>query len=88
VAISTVGVSLENPLDYHLFMAGFSEMVAQVDPAVVLCYGSAPLACEQFVEVVCYPTRWQGIRQARKQAEQAKRQHLNWNVYLETGNGG
>lgn len=92
VALSTVGVPLERPLDYQLFMAGFGEMVARLDPAVVLCYGPAPLACQQFVEVICYPTRWQGIRQARKQAEQAKGQHpdpssLNTTVYLETTNG-
>lgn len=66
VAISTVGVQLENPLEYHLFLEGFTEMVRRLNPAIVLCYGPAPGVCSQLTEVVCYETRWQGIRQARK----------------------
>lgn len=67
VAISTVGVRVEEPLEYHLFLAGFTEMVRRIQPAVVLCYGPAPTACHTLADVVCYPTRWHGIRQARQQ---------------------
>lgn len=72
VAISTVGVQLEDPLEYHLFLEGFTEMVRRLDPAVVLCYGPAPSACSQLVEVVYYETRWRGIRQARKNGRQRR----------------
>jgi hypothetical protein len=41
-------------------------MVARLEPAVVLSYGPLPAGCRELVEVVEYPTRWTGIRQARR----------------------
>jgi len=66
VAVSTVGVTLNNPLDYQLFLDGFMEMVQRLEPVVVLCYGRLPAACHERVEVVPYPTRWTNIRAARR----------------------
>ena len=68
VAVSTVGVKLEEPLAYTLFMDGFQEMVARLSPTRVLCYGKVPEACQTLVEVRSFPTRWEGIRKARKGA--------------------
>ena len=65
VAVSTVGLKLDQPWSYHLFLDGFEEMVRRLRPSAVLCYGSIPNACRQMAEVVCYPTRWDGIRAAR-----------------------
>ncbi|MEW5985006.1 MAG: DUF4417 domain-containing protein [Chloroflexota bacterium] len=65
VALSTVGVNLGHSLEYQLFIDGFQEMVRRLQPSRVLCYGSAPAACHELVEVTTYPTRWQGIRAAR-----------------------
>jgi hypothetical protein len=66
VALSAVGVRLEDPLERYLFEEGFREMVARLEPAVVLSYGPLPAGCRELVEVVEYPTRWTGIRQARR----------------------
>lgn len=66
VAISTVGVKLEQPMAYSLFMAGFEEMLAQLQPTAVLCYGRIPAACQQQVEVVTYPTRWESYRRTQQ----------------------
>lgn len=68
VAIGTVGVRLEQTLEYDLFMDGFYEMVRRLEPVLVLSYGPAPAACRELVEIVTYPTRWQGIRQARQRS--------------------
>jgi hypothetical protein len=65
-----VGVRLEQPLEYGLFMDGFCEMVRRLEPAVVLSYGPAPASCRELVEVVTYPTRWTDIRSARRDAVQ------------------
>ena len=66
VAVSTVGVPLTDALAYGLFVQGFRVMVDRLRPTVVLCYGQIPSVCRQLVEVICYPTRWAGIRQAKK----------------------
>ena len=71
VALSAVGVRLDDPLEEYLFREGFREMVTRLEPAVVLSYGPLPAWTHELVEVVAYPTRWQGIRRARKW--QAKR---------------
>lgn len=66
-AVAAVGVNLDQPLDYQLFLDGFWEMVQQLEPVVVLCYGLAPVACHELVEVVAYPTQWTNIRAARRE---------------------
>ena len=66
VAMSAVGVNLDAPLEYRLFVDGFVEMVRRLEPIVVLSYGSLPTACHELVEVVTYPTRWTNIRAARR----------------------
>ena len=67
VAVSAVGVGLDRPLEGYLFREGFREMVARLEPTVALSYGPLPAGCRELVEVVEYPTRWEGIRAARKQ---------------------
>jgi hypothetical protein len=69
VAVATVGVRLERPWEYRLFLDGFEAMVQRLQPSRVLCYGRAPEACRQLVEIVTYPTRWEGIRAAREGGE-------------------
>ena len=66
VAVSAVGVNLDNPLEYRLFVDGFQEMVSRLAPTVVLAYGPLPEACSRLVETVSYPTRWTNIRVARQ----------------------
>jgi hypothetical protein len=66
VAVSAVGVSLNAPLEYGLFVDGFTEMVRRLEPGVVLSYGRLPADCHKLVEVVTYPTRWTNIRAARQ----------------------
>lgn len=72
VAVSAVGVQLEDPLEGYLFREGFREMAARLEPAVVLSYGPLPAGCCELVEVVTYPTRWEGIRQARRQGQRRR----------------
>lgn len=66
VAVSAVGVDVNAPLEYRLFIDGFAEMVRRLEPIVVLSYGRLPTACHDLVKVVAYPTRWTNIRAARQ----------------------
>jgi len=63
VAVSTVGVQRS---DQHHFAQGFREMLARIEPSGVLCYGKLPADLASLVEVYPYPTRWEGIQQARQ----------------------
>jgi hypothetical protein len=65
LAVSTLGLRLERPLEYQLFLDGFREMVQRLRPSLVLCYGRAPAVCHRLSEVIPYPTRWSNIRAAR-----------------------
>ena len=74
VAIATVGLRWRQDLAAKsLFLAGFREMMRRLAPSLVLCYGSIPAACHELAEIICYPTRWQNIRQARAWAERRRR---------------
>jgi hypothetical protein len=66
VAVSAVGVNVDAPLEYRLFVDGFTEMVQRLQPLAVLSYGRLPTVCYELVEVVTYPTRWTNIRSARR----------------------
>jgi hypothetical protein len=66
VAVSAVGVDMAQPLERHLFLEGFREMVRQLEPVLVLGYGPLPAACHALVDIVTYPTRWTNIRAARR----------------------
>ncbi|MCB0078950.1 MAG: DUF4417 domain-containing protein [Anaerolineales bacterium] len=66
VAISTLGVKLDQAPEYAWFMAGFREMLARLEPSRVLCYGPAPRAAHALADVVTYPTGWKGVRHARR----------------------
>jgi hypothetical protein len=69
VAISAVGVRQQDPVARQLFVDGFREMVVRLEPVLVLCYGRLPAACGDLLgqgQTICYPTRWAGIRAARK----------------------
>jgi len=66
VAVSAVGVNVDVPLEYQLFVDGFVEMLQRLEPIVVLSYGRLPTVCHELVEVVTYPTRWTNIRSARR----------------------
>ena len=65
VAVSVVGVRLDDPLEGYLFREGFREMVRRLEPTVVLSYGPLPAGCCELAEVREYPTRWEGIRRER-----------------------
>ena len=69
VSISCQGVGEKEAR--QLFRSGFKELLQQVRPAGVLCYGEPDhqtrlLAQNGGVELITYPTRWTGIRQALK----------------------
>jgi hypothetical protein len=70
VAVSAVGVKQQDPVARQLFVDGFREMVTRLEPVLVLCYGRLPPTCSELVETICYPTRWAGIRAARKGRKQ------------------
>ena len=72
VAVATVGINLQEPLEYTLFMNGFTEMVRQLTPRLVLSYGPLPPACHELVETKTFPTRWSNIRAARHSADDDK----------------
>jgi hypothetical protein len=63
VAVSTVGIQRG---DHRQFAQGFREMLARIEPSGVLCYGKLPNDLAALIEVYPYPTRWDGIQQARQ----------------------
>ena len=79
VAVSSSGVSLSNPIERNLFVAGFEAMVQQLQPITVLSCGQLPKMCHSLVEVVVYPTIWTSIRDAvqngNKQVERIQEAH-------------
>jgi hypothetical protein len=66
VAVSAVGVDMEEPFQRARFMAGFREMVERVSPSMVLAYGTLPDEAHRLAEVVTYSTRWQRIHAHRR----------------------
>ena len=78
VAISTVGVGHLGETGRlrrarELFRAGYEEMVRRIEPELVLLHGEVPL--ERFgighsPPVKSYPSRWQNIRRARREARE------------------
>ena len=66
VAISTVGVGIKKET-HEPFKAGFIEMLKQLEPELVLCYGeSSPFKLEEYTNIKWYPSRWKGIKDALK----------------------
>lgn len=62
VAISTVGVN-QDPEVKKRFIAGFEEMVKQIEPKTILVYGEkAPLTIEDYAETRWYPSYWKTLR--------------------------
>ena len=72
VAVSAVGVRLNDPLASRLFVDGFREMMHRLTPSKVLGYGRLPDRCYEMADVVSYPTRWRSIRAARRIAMEKK----------------
>ena len=72
VAVATVGINLQDPIEYLLFVNGFTEMVRRLTPLLVLSYGRLPSACSELVETKTYPTRWTNIRAARHSGDGGK----------------
>lgn len=70
VAVSTLGVNLRDEF-IRASLAGFRELLRQVDPCRVLAYGSLPREAYPLAEIFTSPTRWKGIVQARRR----------WDVY-------
>jgi hypothetical protein len=76
VAISSVGVDLGNRQERSLFVSGCRAMVETIEPEAVLL--QAEVFPEEFatecglgdVELRRYPSHWQSIRQAQKEARQ------------------
>ena len=66
VAVSTLGVNLRDEFIRASFLAGFRELLRQVDPCRVLAYGSLPREAYPLAEIFTSPTRWKGIVQARR----------------------
>lgn len=67
VAVSTVGVRLDQPLEQYLFLSGFEEMTRQLEPSVILSYGCLPDTCSYSAEIREYPTRWDTIRDRQEE---------------------
>ena len=70
VAVATVGLRWRQDETAHaLFVSGFREMVRQLSPSLVLCYGGLPAVCEEMVAVKRYATRWQARRGSGSESE-------------------
>jgi hypothetical protein len=74
VAVSTVGLAGRGATDEErgMFRAGYARMLESIEPRRVLLYGEgaeALLGTTLFREAATtvYPSRWRGIREARKQ---------------------
>jgi hypothetical protein len=58
LAVSRVGIPLDNPFDRRLFVAGYREMARRLSPTTVLAYGDIPAELHDLAPVVTYPTFW------------------------------
>ena len=59
LAVSRVGVPLDNPLNRRHFVTGYGEMVRRLLPTTVLAYGEIPTELHRLAPVVTYPTFWE-----------------------------
>lgn len=66
IAVSAVGVKLDEPLEHDRFMLGFREMVERLSPSTILAYGTLPTEAYELVEIVTYSTRWQRIHASER----------------------
>lgn len=84
VAISTVGLGDPDGTrgateeERRLFRAGYEEMLARISPRLVLVYGETPerVIGERLFNAApirTYPSRWQSIRAARREAAKEAR---------------
>ena len=60
VAVSALGVSMDEPMRRERFMAGFHEMTERVAPSEVLAYGRLPAEAYGLAPIITYPARWNG----------------------------
>lgn len=72
VAVTTTGNRKTGALKGR-FLLGFRAMVAALEPTVVLCYGTPFDEMHEMATVQAYPDYWDGIRSARKRAQQIDR---------------
>ena len=71
VAASAVGVNDGQSMDY--FRRGYREMVERLQPNHVVFYGyKIPEELQELAPISCYPTRWDNIRQIKKQLRLAE----------------
>jgi Domain of unknown function (DUF4417) len=73
VAVSSVGTA-KDETGTKLFNLGFETMLAKLKPSKLLCYGKLPeeLATSSRragVELVTYPTYWEGLKKAKAEEE-------------------
>jgi len=71
IVLSTVGTH-KDPAARALFLAGFSALVERVEPSGVMCYGQPHPEILDLAEIFVYPSRWQGLRQARSGADDGR----------------
>jgi hypothetical protein len=71
VAVSGVGVDFSIPIQSQAFTEGFAEMARRLTPTTVLSYGELPTELHELVEIITYPTRWEGIQAARERGRVA-----------------
>lgn len=60
VAVSAMGVKLDEAVQRTRFMAGFQEMITRLAPTTVLAYGALPDKAYTLIPIVSYPTHWHG----------------------------
>ncbi|MGF1504107.1 MAG: DUF4417 domain-containing protein, partial [Anaerolineae bacterium] len=59
VAVSAVGVDLDDPQAQDMFLEGFTELTRCVMPSTVLSYGVLPTAAMRLAKMILFDTRWQ-----------------------------
>ena len=88
VAISSVGVDLDKPYERSLFASGCRAMVEEIEPEAVLL--QAEVFPEDFVkecgleeiDLRRYPSHWQSIRRAQKEARRIEEERLQQKLAL------
>jgi len=68
VAVSALGVRLEEPAEHKRFITGYREMVNRLSPSTVLAYGDLPPEVHTLAPSVTYPTRWDRRIHAHRRA--------------------
>jgi hypothetical protein len=72
VAVGTVGVRWKVVAVRTYFTQGWNEMIARLNPVLVLVYGKVPEGVAETVSIRCYPPYWEGVARIKNRRKHGR----------------